>query len=97
MKRTDRIARYEKMLEKAALAARQMEEALDAYEGIQKDLRALEKYYTSDTWKKDYAADEKGLLPADLRRGVLSQDGIDHLLGRFAAIRRRMEAKPDET
>lgn len=30
----------------------------------------------------DYEADEAGLLPADLKRGVLSQDGIDDLLER---------------
>ena len=28
----------------------------------------------------DFEADEAGLLPPELRRGVLSEDGISHLL-----------------
>ena len=48
-------------------------------------LRQLAAYYGSPAWKRDFAADEAGLLPKDLRRGVLSEDGIDHLLERFGA------------
>ena len=40
----------------------------------------LEAYYTSDVWKQDFADDEAGLLPKDLKRGVLSEDGIYNLL-----------------
>ena len=43
-------------------------------------LKALSEYYSSDSWKRDYAADEAGLLPKDLKRGVLSEDGIYTLL-----------------
>ena len=45
-----------------------------------KALAELEKYYTSDTWKQDFAADEAGLLPKELKRGVLSEDGVYNLL-----------------
>ena len=48
-------------------------------------LQQLSDYYTSPAWKRDFAADEAGLLPKDLRRGVLSEDGIDHLLEQFDA------------
>ena len=40
----------------------------------------LSDYYNSDEWKRDFAADEAGLLPKDLKRGVLSEDGIYNLL-----------------
>ena len=40
----------------------------------------LAVYYSSDAWKRDYAADEAGLLPKDLKRGVLSEDGLYNLL-----------------
>ena len=40
----------------------------------------LEEYYTSDEWKRDFAADEAGQLPENLRRGVLSEDGIYDVL-----------------
>ena len=42
--------------------------------------RALSAYYGSAAWKRDYAADEAGLLPPSLKRGVLSEDGIYNLL-----------------
>ena len=43
-------------------------------------LNILEKYYTSDDWKTDFSLDESGLLPANLKCGVLSEDGIYNLL-----------------
>ena len=43
-------------------------------------LGELSAYYISDAWKRDFAADEAGLLPKDLKRGVLSEDGIYNLL-----------------
>ena len=41
---------------------------------------ALRRYYESPAWKRDFLADEAGLLPRGLRRGVLSQDGLYDLL-----------------
>lgn len=43
-------------------------------------ITVLSEYYSSDDWKQDYADDEAGLLPKDLKRGVLSEDGIWNLL-----------------
>ena len=40
----------------------------------------LVDYYESGQWRKDYEADERGELPRDLKRGVLSQDGLWDLL-----------------
>lgn len=36
----------------------------------------LERYLSGAEWKADFAADESGLLPRDLKRGVLSEDGL---------------------
>ena len=47
---------------------------------IQEATRILAEYYASDEWKQDFADDEAGLLPKDLKRGVLSEDGIWNLL-----------------
>ncbi|MBQ9879976.1 MAG: DUF4298 domain-containing protein [Clostridia bacterium] len=46
-------------------------------------IASLESYYTSEEWKRDYADDEAGRLPADLKRGVLSQNGIYDLIERY--------------
>lgn len=43
----------------------------------------LEAYYTSPAWRTDFEADEAGLLPPDLKRGVLSEDGIYNLVEDF--------------
>ena len=40
----------------------------------------LVEYYESGQWLRDYEADERGELPRDLKRGVLSQDGLWNLL-----------------
>ena len=49
----------------------------------------LSKYYGSDQWYDDRAVDDAGKLPADLKRGVLTEDLIyDVLVGnRENAIR----------
>ncbi len=42
--------------------------------------RALTEYYEGGQWLCDYQADEAGLLPHNLKRGVLSEDGVYNLL-----------------
>ena len=41
---------------------------------------ALKEYMDSGLWLSDYEADERGELPPELKRGVLSQDGLCELL-----------------
>lgn len=59
---------------------------------LAEQIRKLDSYYGSPEWKEDLEADEAGLLPADLKRGVLSEDGIYNVLNlyseRFGAINR---------
>ncbi len=43
----------------------------------------LEAYYGSTKWIKDFEADEAQLLPKNLKRGVLSEDGICSLLDKY--------------
>ena len=56
-----------------------------AENGSEKLLKRLSDYYSSPAWKRDFAAEESGLLPKDLKRGVLSEDGIYDLLERFGS------------
>jgi len=53
---------------------------------VKEDVAELSKYYGSDLWKQDLAADEAGKLPPDLKRGVLSEDGIWNLLADYREI-----------
>ena len=40
------------------------------------DLSILLDYYENGQWLLDYRLDEQGLLPSDLKRGILSEDGF---------------------
>lgn len=42
--------------------------------------KELDRYCESGQWLADYQLDEAGLLPPELKRGVLSQDGLYDLL-----------------
>ena len=42
--------------------------------------KELGRYCESGQWLTDYQLDEAGLLPPELKRGVLSQDGLYDLL-----------------
>ena len=43
----------------------------------------LTEYYESPLWMEDYESDERGELPKELKRGVLSEDGVFYLLERI--------------
>ena len=43
-------------------------------------VQLLREYYASGQWLEDYTADENGEFPPDMKRGVLSQDGLYDLL-----------------
>ena len=91
MKQTDRINSMEQHMERASSAIINFSAALDKYIEAQQSIAALSDYYGSDEWKQDYADDEAGLLPADLKRGVLSEDGIWNLLADNRELMNRMK------
>lgn len=66
--RIERVEKYERLYDAAA--------AMNDPEA----LALLEAYCTSGEWREDYEADERGELPPDLKRGVLSQDALYDLL-----------------
>lgn len=62
---------------------KQMEEYFDKFslDNKNEQLKAiLSDYYDSGQWLDDYTLDEMGLLPKDLKKGVLSQDCLYNLL-----------------
>ena len=76
MNTADRIDRIKKM-EDIFNRAKWITTELD---GILPELQELLDYYGSRNWFEDLEADEKGELPADLLRGVLSEDGVYNYL-----------------
>ena len=75
--REERVAFYEELYDDLSTAIRAAGPLSDEK---QKKAELLEEYYTSGEWCEDYEADEAGLLPTGLKRGVLSQDGVFDLL-----------------
>lgn len=76
MNTADRIDRIKKM-EDIFNRAKWITTELD---GILPELQELLDYYGSKNWFEDLEADEKGELPAELLRGVLSEDGVYNYL-----------------
>ena len=62
--------------------------AADSLKAIKEDVAELSKYYGSELWKQDFATDEAGKLPPNLKRGVLSEDGIWNLLSDYREIQK---------
>ena len=87
-----RIRKMERRLNRASTAMKRLEAALDKWEAVQEDIAALEEYYGCDLWKQDFADDEAGLLPADLKRGVLSEDALWDLLTACKELKERLRS-----
>ena len=47
---------------------------------LKQRLQRLEEYHVNGSWLEAYTLDEQGRLPKELKRGVLSQDGVYDLL-----------------
>ena len=89
MEQIERIRRMEQLFDLAKEAMEEPVMSLDTYEKVQKAIAVLSEYYGSKDWKQDYADDEAGLLPKDLKRGVLSEDGIWNLLSDWREAKAR--------
>ena len=91
MEQIERIKKMECCLNRAYQAVIRLSAALDEYVGVQDALCQLNDYYGSDQWKHDFAADSSGLLPQDLKRGVLSEDAVWNLLEDVRDLKERMQ------
>jgi hypothetical protein len=77
LRKAERVAFYEQIFDEVRSMSR---ETAASVEELQRKVGLLDAYYTSGEWQEDYEADEAGMFPADLKRGVLSQDGLYNLL-----------------
>ena len=90
MEQAARIREMEEKLNAALAAIGAMDKALEGYLAAQAGIRELEDYLTGPRWREDLAAEEEGLLPPELRRGVLSEDGIFNMLEENTELLRRL-------
>ena len=85
-----RIKAMEQLLDEVQSALREADGALDRLEGAKDAVRQLTEYYYGQDWREDLEADESGLLPRNLKRGVLSEDGIYDALERNRELLERI-------
>ncbi len=74
-----RIVKMEQLFDKLTEIVRKSPNKLNVT-SVQEKIKKLSDYYTSDEWLNDYELDEQNLLPKELKRGVLSEDGLYVLL-----------------
>ena len=75
-----RIQHMEQIFDTLLAAAQDDPRAIYQSPTLRALLSELLRYYDGGQWLRDYETDEQGGLPADLKRGVLSQDAVFDLL-----------------
>lgn len=88
----ERIRKMEEAFHEAAACVDELQKALERFEAVLPKIKALTGYYESSLWLMDYEDDEAGKIPPDLPRGVLSQDGVYHLLTDIQDVQTAMAA-----
>lgn len=68
-----------------------MESAVYNFEAVQRRIDRLYNYMAEGQFLKDFEADERGELPKDMPRGVLSEDALDELLIDVTLMRGRLK------
>ena len=97
MTQIERIRQMEQLLEKVSATVAELSNALNKYEEVQEAIATLNEYYGSKEWKQDYADDEARLLPTNLKRGILSEDGLWNVLADCREMERRLKKNDKKT
>lgn len=84
------IARITQMEQCFDTLLRAESSAIGENPALRAQLEMLLQYYESGQWLRDYELDERGLLPPDLKRGVLSQDALFDFLGQIVCRKERV-------
>ncbi|MBR0041253.1 MAG: DUF4298 domain-containing protein [Oscillospiraceae bacterium] len=86
-----RIEGYEALFDELLALLADDKASAAELEALADKVGELERYFSGAAWKEDFAADEAGLLPPELKRGVLSEDGLYNALEEYAERRSTLE------
>ncbi len=86
----ERVKAMEEAYDRSRTVCDGLAEAIEVFEGASNIFAALAGYMDSGLWLQDYERDESGGFPSDLKRGVLSQDGLYDLLDDIERLRARI-------
>lgn len=81
-----RVREMEERYDRLTRVMANLEDALASYARVRPDLEALRDYMDSGLWRADFERDEAGEIPAGVKRGVLSEDGLYDLLERAVRL-----------
>lgn len=76
----ERVIRMENAMDEVAAAWQKQPETVCFDDKLQQKIKMLTDYMESGQWLLDYETDERGGLPKNLKRGVLSEDTLYNLL-----------------
>jgi len=85
----ERIRRMEQCFDALQSAANRSPAVRWEEAPLNAQLQSLLQYYEGGQWLQDYTLDETGLLPKDLKRGVLAQDAVSDFLDQIREDIRR--------
>ncbi len=85
-----RVVRYEEEFDRCLGIVEKLREAIECFDGISDDIDDLNRYYSNGEWRKDFEDDENGLISRDIKRGVLSEDGLYDLLSLYDEMKERL-------
>lgn len=78
-----RVIKMERLFNQVLRLKSKHPRTLAEQRAMRQSLAVLASYYSSREWKEDFAADEAGLFPRSLKRGILSEDGLWNLLNGY--------------
>ena len=87
--RVERVREMEDASNRVESMVKLVNQGLDRYTQLQKDIDLLRNYMESRQWMEDFEADEAGKFPKDMPRGVLSEDGLFNLLNKVEDVEDR--------
>ena len=85
--RIERIKYLEKNYDECLAKIKKLKADVEDFKTIYPKIADLEKYYEDGSFQEDYKLDEEGMIPQDLKRGILSEDAIYDLLMDFDQIK----------
>lgn len=85
-----RVEEMEKILDKSADIFKELSATLDKVEENLTNYKKLDDYYSSENWFLDVEDYNNGVLPQDLKCGVLSEDAAYDLFGENQELAIRM-------
>lgn len=87
----DRIKEMESYLDEVSEAIKGLSDALTDYLDVREKYYKLEEYYESEKWMEDFEADEDGMIPRRIKRGVLAEDTLFDLITDHERLLERLE------